>query len=266
MTATVGMERLDGFEGITVAGHRGYKSRYPENTLLAFRAALDYGADMLEFDLHLSKDGEVVVIHDDSVDRTTNGSGLVRDFTLEELKALDAGGWFGDAFRGLEIPTLRELCELIGGYPGVLLNVEIKKGPDAMRSADLAIGQLKEFGLLPRCAFTCFDAEVLAYIHDKYGFRTQGFPGQLMTNFVPGEQGTYSKMWAVGIPMELLNADIVREFEGRGIQAWCYCPDRIEQVRYALECGARLMTVNELEPAMRLRKESDLAGSIHKDA
>lgn len=91
---------------LTVAGHRGFKATYPENTLLALEKALDLGVAMLEFDLRLSKDNVVVVLHDKTVDRTTNGSGFVGDFTLDQLKQLDAGSWFDESFRGLRIPTL----------------------------------------------------------------------------------------------------------------------------------------------------------------
>ncbi|UUZ82261.1 hypothetical protein LJK88_49015 [Paenibacillus sp. P26] len=198
------IERIQHHPSYIVAGHRGYKSAYPENTLLSFQKALELGVDMLEFDLRFSKDKAVVVIHDETVDRTTNGSGKVSDFDLEELKRLDAGGWFGPVFEGLKIPTLRELCSLLEAYPKVLLNVEIKPQEEATAVADQAIAILEEYGFLSRCVFTSFDADVIAHIHDTYHLRTQGFPGEVMLNYVPGPEGTLSKMWAVGISMKLL--------------------------------------------------------------
>jgi glycerophosphoryl diester phosphodiesterase len=98
-------------------GHRGASKAFPENTLAAFRAACDAGADMCELDVQLSRDGAVVVIHDDTVDRTTNGRGTVAELTLAELKALDAG-------RGERIPTLEEVFATTAGRCG--LNVELK--------------------------------------------------------------------------------------------------------------------------------------------
>ncbi|UQZ82338.1 Glycerophosphoryl diester phosphodiesterase [Paenibacillus konkukensis] len=169
--------RLEHQKEIIVAGHRGWKSAYPENTLLSFRRALEIGVDMLEFDLRLSKDKAVVIIHDETVDRTTDGTGKVSDYTLAELKRLDAGGWFGKPFEGLKIPTLEELCELLSSYPDVLLNVEVKPSPDATDVVDAAVAALDRCGFLPRCSFTCFDAAVLAYMYDKHGLKTQGFPG-----------------------------------------------------------------------------------------
>lgn len=94
------------------------------NTLPAFALAAEQGADGIELDVHLTRDGHVVVVHDFTVDATTNGSGRVTEMTLDELKALDAGSWFGDAFRGVTIPTLDEVFEAVGD--SLLVNVEIK--------------------------------------------------------------------------------------------------------------------------------------------
>ncbi|MDF2960840.1 MAG: glycerophosphodiester phosphodiesterase [Paenibacillus sp.] len=249
------IERLQNNPSLIVAGHRGFKSAYPENTLLAFQAALELGVDMLEFDLRFSKDKVVVVIHDETLERTTNGSGHVRDYSLSELKQLDAGGWFGKVFEGLKIPTFEELCQLLAAYPNVLLNVEIKPAGDAKEVADTAIAILEDYGYLSRCVFTCFDAEILAYIHDTYHLKTQGFPGELMSNYVPGANGTLSKMWAVGISMKLLTPKLVNEFREMNLLTWSYCPDDEKQVYYSLGCGVTLMTVNNPLPALQIRRQ-----------
>ncbi|GGD81885.1 glycerophosphodiester phosphodiesterase family protein [Paenibacillus nasutitermitis] len=237
---------------VLVAGHRGYASAYPENTLLSFQQAMENGVDMLEFDLRLSADQVVMVIHDETVDRTTNGTGKIADYTAAELQRLDAGSWFGTPFKGLQIPTLSELCELIKPYPNILLNVEIKPAPDAKEVTDKAIDMLTSYGYLERCVFTSFDAAIVAYIFDQKGLRTQGFPAELMQNFVQGEHGTYSKMWAVGISMKLLKPELVKEFQDRGIHAWSYCPDVEQQVHDSLDCGVTLMTCNNPLPAIGL--------------
>ncbi len=92
--------------------HRGAADRHPENTLIAFEKALALGADALECDVHLSADGQVVVIHDPTVDRTTDGTGEVATMALEELRQLDAGSWKHSRFAGQRIPTLQEVAEL----------------------------------------------------------------------------------------------------------------------------------------------------------
>lgn len=114
-------------EGYTsIYAHRGSKGTHPENTLVAFQDALQLGVDGLEFDVHLTKDHELVIIHDETVDRTTNGSGYIKDMTLKEIKKLDAGSKFSKEFKGEPIPTLQEVLELAKNYPNVCLNIEIK--------------------------------------------------------------------------------------------------------------------------------------------
>ncbi len=107
-----------------IFAHRGAKSVAPENTLSAFEAALDMGVDGIELDVHCAKDGELVVIHDFHVDATTNGRGLVSDFTAAELAALDAGSFFAPAFAGVGVPTLVQVLDLIGNR--CTINIEIK--------------------------------------------------------------------------------------------------------------------------------------------
>ena len=109
-----------------VIAHRGFSARFPENTLPAFDAAVAEGADMIELDVTTSRDGHPVVIHDDTLERTTTGTGRVGDYTLAELKRLDAGGWMGMTFAGTAIPVLPEVFDAFGGR--VLINVEIKSG------------------------------------------------------------------------------------------------------------------------------------------
>lgn len=110
-----------------VIGHRGASGVAPENTLAAFQKALEQGARMIELDVHLTKDGVPVVIHDERVDRTTNGVGPVADWTLAELKHLDAGMWFERRFRGQRIPTLREVLRFARGRMKLFLELKTNK-------------------------------------------------------------------------------------------------------------------------------------------
>ena len=107
-----------------ILGHRGASGYAPENTLEAFRLAMEQGADGFELDVHLSSDGELIIMHDETVDRTTNGSGLIQSFTLKELKELDASNGMPQ-HKGAKIPTLGELYDLIQDTRHVV-NVEIK--------------------------------------------------------------------------------------------------------------------------------------------
>lgn len=104
--------------------HRGASHDAPANTLAAFLLAAELGADGIELDVHLSRDGEVVVIHDFSLEATTDGHGQVRDHSLAELRELDAGSWFGAAYSGQRIPTLQEVVDTVGHR--LLINIELK--------------------------------------------------------------------------------------------------------------------------------------------
>ncbi|MEC0258581.1 glycerophosphodiester phosphodiesterase family protein [Paenibacillus lautus] len=104
--------------------HRGASGYAPENTMASFGKAFDMGADMLELDVQLSKDGQVVVIHDSTVERTTDGQGEVGDLTFEELRMLDAGSWYDSAFKGEVIPALAEVLEHFAGRIGLLIELK----------------------------------------------------------------------------------------------------------------------------------------------
>lgn len=239
---------------IIVSGHRGYKYAFPENTLISFQLAMELGVHMLELDLRMSKDKQVVIIHDETVDRTTNGSGNVRELTLEELQLLDAGSWMSPSFAGIKIPTLEQFCQLMLDYPHVLLNVEIKPSEDALETADAAVAQLKLFGLYERCVFTSFDAAIISHLYDCYGAKTQGFRGDKMKNYIEGAHGTYSKMWAIAFEISDLTRQEVMTFKQMGLQVWSYCPDTEQDVLYSIGAGASVMTCNDPSPALHLKQ------------
>lgn len=107
-----------------IVAHRGFSSSYPENTPVAFEKAIELGVECVEFDVYLTRDGHLVVIHDPTVDRTTDGTGQVGELTLAEIKGLDAGAWFASEFAGQKILTLAETLELIGDR--ARMNVQLK--------------------------------------------------------------------------------------------------------------------------------------------
>jgi len=107
-----------------VFAHRGASGAAPENTLAAFQAALDAGADGIELDVSRCASGEIVVMHDNTVDRTTDGAGAISDLSLEAMRALDAGSWFGPQFAGERVPLLAEVLDAFGA--SLRINIEIK--------------------------------------------------------------------------------------------------------------------------------------------
>jgi glycerophosphoryl diester phosphodiesterase len=139
--------------------HRGASGNYPENTLIAFQKALEIGVDEIELDLYLTKDDRLIIMHDSTVDRTTDGTGAISELTLAEIKALDAGGVFGEQFRGERVPTWEEALELVQGKVG--LNVHLKEGgnPDGHYERKVAKA-LIDFHMVEDSILTCSDASV----------------------------------------------------------------------------------------------------------
>jgi glycerophosphoryl diester phosphodiesterase len=148
-------------------GHRGYPAKFPENTLASFDGAMQAGCDMIELDVTLTRDRKVLVIHDDTLDRTTTGKGPVRSHTLEEIKALDAGSWFDARFVAERVPELSEVLKQTAGR--CMLNIEIKKSAfEAGYPADAIEHQVVELikarGAMDRVIISSFDQRILQRI------------------------------------------------------------------------------------------------------
>jgi glycerophosphoryl diester phosphodiesterase len=107
-----------------ICAHRGANKTHPENTLTAFKEAIRLGANMIEFDVQLTKDNKLIIMHDETVDRTTNGSGKVSQLTFEDIRKLDAGSWKSDKFAGEKVPTLQEVLQMMP--KNIWLNVHLK--------------------------------------------------------------------------------------------------------------------------------------------
>jgi glycerophosphoryl diester phosphodiesterase len=159
-----------------VFGHRGVGDVHLENTMTGFQMAIDAGADGLETDIHMTRDGHLILIHDNKVDRTTDGSGFVCEKTLSDIRGLTIG-------QSEKIPLLLDLFELTKKYPDLLLNLEIKAYPDiegevwTSEVIDKTIRMLEEYDLVERSVLTSFSSWVLTYIDEKYDvkYKLQGF-------------------------------------------------------------------------------------------
>ena len=148
-----------------IIAHRGDSAHVPENTLASFAAALEVGADLVEFDVQLTKDGQVVVIHDASVDRTTTGRGRVRDLTLAEIRALSAGypSRFGEAHRGERVPTLAEALGLLKDRARVMVEIKADSVTDDAEGGIEArsIAEVRKTGMEKDVAFLSFSRRAL---------------------------------------------------------------------------------------------------------
>jgi len=176
---------------IIVLGHRGCTGKLPENSLLAFRKAVESGADGVELDVWLTRDGRVIVMHDETIDRTSNMRGRQKDMTLEELKRADIG-------LGERIPTLEEVFEALPG--DALINVELKDG-DAVEEAARIVNENNP----GRVLISSFDVEAL---RGYRRFDTETRMGLLIDKedvlqMVPKLKEELN-LWSINIPMEVI--------------------------------------------------------------
>jgi glycerophosphoryl diester phosphodiesterase len=149
-----------------VVGHRGAMGYCPENTLASFERARALGADWVELDVHLTRDGRLAVIHDERLERTTDGHGLVGDHTLEALKQLDAGGWFAPEYRGLRIPSLEEVLVWARDNQ-ILVDIEIKNAPVFYDGIEAAVlNAIRREHMLEQCIVISFDHAAVARIRE----------------------------------------------------------------------------------------------------
>ena len=170
---------------VTLTAHRGWRAKYPENTMRGFREAMKLDIDSIEMDVHMTKDYHIVVCHDATLDRTTNKSGSFCQLTLEEVRAADAGIKFGEEFKGEKIPTFEEFLELMATRPDLKLLLELKDYPEelgdfAYASAELSLSLCKKYGIFGKDRLTVitFSTGICAWLRTRYtkdDFSIHGF-------------------------------------------------------------------------------------------
>lgn len=251
---------------VRLAAHRGYSSEFPENTLLGIREAAKLDIDMIEMDVHMTKDGEIILMHDHTVDRTTDGTGFIKDKTLAEIRALDAGCRKHPRFAGEKVPLFREFLELMQEYPELEMNVELKdypstrEGNDAFVSCDKTIALIEEYGVSDRLYINSWSGEILSYIAEKYNgkYRLHGYyPIELNRDSYDAEK-LYEKLFCVCLfdyqtiggkrvnmqtPLPKEHFDYVKSL---GLEPWVYfATDTLEKVKTAVDYGAVGITCND---------------------
>jgi len=147
-----------------IIAHRGCSSEAPENTLSAFKLALEQGCDAIELDVHLSGDGHIIVCHDDTLYRTSDGSGFIYQMTVQEIKQVDAGSWFNPRYAGERIPLLREVFELVP--PSIMINVEAK-GLHGDEGERRLLQLLREMNRVHSVVISSFDHEMLKRLKQR---------------------------------------------------------------------------------------------------
>ncbi|MDP9480410.1 MAG: glycerophosphodiester phosphodiesterase [Actinomycetota bacterium] len=254
--------------------HRGASARAPENTMEAFRFAAASGARGLETDVHMTLDGHVVAIHDDSVDRTTDGDGLVREMTLAELKGLDAGYRFtaggGATYpyrgRGVRVP---EIGEVFREFPGLAVNIEIKENQTGVEEALLGI--IEEEGAEERALVVSGRARPVKRFRKLSGgkVRTGASAREIVTFYYLSRlhlEGFLQPPYdALQVPVERRGTRVVtprflEAAHARGVRVDVWTIDDPGEMRRLLDLGADAIMTNRpevLEEVLRARSAPD---------
>lgn len=147
-----------------ILAHRGANKVAPQNTIPAFIKALEFNADGIETDVHLCKDGEIVICHNYTVDETSNGIGLIDELTLAQLKAMDFGSYFNKDFSGVSLPTLSELLDVVRKMK--LINIEIKPPKKDNDLVKKVVEEINKYGIVENSILSCFDPECVRMVKE----------------------------------------------------------------------------------------------------
>lgn len=250
---------------ILLDAHRGNSRYFPENTMPSFKSALELEIDMMETDVHMTKDGEIIVMHDEHVDRTTNGTGAIRDFTLAQIKALDAGSWKDEKFKGTQVPTFREFLELALTRKDLTYIIEFKDYPGIMgerayESCDKTIALIEEYNMSDNVILNSFSGEILECLEEKYKhkYRLEGFfPIERMGDKLTRDPYEYMySMCLFGSENPVADKESFDYVIGRGVEPWVYYPNEDADIyRLSIERGAVGLTANDPKKAHEILKK-----------
>lgn len=237
-----------------IVGHRGGAAGYPENTLANFKKAVELGADGVEFDVQLSKDGEVVVIHDELIDRTMTGSGLVRDHSLQELKKMSAGAYYSSDFKEEKIPTLEEVLEVVKDLE--IINIELKNYLDYPQLEEKVLELVDKFEIREQVIISSFNHYSLQKIKKLQPEIKTG--ALLMAKMINAVDYAFKRGFNA-LHLHFLTADqeIIDKAHFMGLQLNVYTVNFPESVEELLEKGVDIIMTDELEMALKLRDSSN---------
>ncbi len=241
---------------VKIFAHRGASAYAPENTLEAFQLAMNQGADGIELDVQLTKDGELVVIHDETIDRVSDGKGAVRDYTLEELKKISVSNHF-EQYPDVKIPTLREVLELV--KPGTMeINIELKTGifwyPEIERKV---LELVKEEGMEDRIIYSSFNHYSVQKIKElSPEAETAYLIGDVMLDVAAYTKNTGIK----GLHPALFHvkmADFLKEYKESGIALRVWTVNEKDQIRWLIDEGVDAVITNYPDRGLEARDEAE---------
>ena len=222
--------------------HRGASGNAPENTLAAFKKALEIGVDAVELDLHGTADGKIVVIHDATLDRTTNLQGHINETPLETIQSADAGEWFDTEFAGEPVPTLAEALACIGKETIAVLEIKDPLIPEAV------VAKIHETETLDTTVIISFHTGVLQTIRALEPRIATGWllggPNKHVSPVALCQQLGELGSSLLNVNHELITAEFAYEIRRRGIALWCWTVDDIARMREMKARGVQGITSN----------------------
>ncbi|MBE5917071.1 MAG: glycerophosphodiester phosphodiesterase [Pseudobutyrivibrio ruminis] len=237
--------------------HRGFSGKYPENTMLAFEKAIEVGCEGIEFDVHFSKDGKLVIVHDETIDRTSNQTGFVKDLTYEELCEADFSYKFQKEYGFQRIPTLEEYLELIKDKD-IITNIELKTGIFEYPGIEKAVYDLiKKYDLRDQMIISSFNHYSIMRMKEI----DPGIKCGLLTESWLLKAGEYVKNCGVECfhPIgTMLNPATVKEVRDNGIEINTWTVNRPEEVDYMINLGVDGIIGNNPDITRRRLKAAGL--------
>ncbi|PSO65870.1 MAG: glycerophosphodiester phosphodiesterase [Cyanobacteria bacterium QS_7_48_42] len=234
---------------VELIAHRGGSAIAPENTLAAFSAAIGQKAQAVEFDLQLSADRIPVIIHDATVNRTTDGKGQVKNQTLQELKALDAGAWFGTQFAREQIPTWEEALAILRETP-LQIYPEVKQAEYwSTADIDYLVQTLLTQGWQNRCVVASFNAQFLQQVRDRSFEITLGYNVANVSEYTEKMRQAFksdNSLMLSAYQLLLNHPQLVENARSQGIDVVAWTVDKQENLRQLVELGVVRIVTNSL--------------------
>lgn len=229
-----------------ITAHRGASSAAPENTMYAFLAAAESGADYIELDVQLTSDGQLVVFHDEKLDRVTDGKGKLKDHTYEELQQLSAGVKFGGEFADAKIPLLSEVFEELDG--DILYNVEIKDYSNTDETVKKTVETIEEYGLVNSCYVTSFSYSVLK----KVKALSPNIKTGLIANASASSFNKLKYIDALSLNHLFVNSSVVNNAHQNGKRIFVWTVDNTNDIRRMSSLGVDNIITNRPKKATEL--------------
>jgi glycerophosphoryl diester phosphodiesterase len=243
----------------TIVAHRGFSSIAPENTLIAMVKGFKAGADGCELDVYQTKDGHLVVMHDNDVERTTNGKGKIADMTLAEIKKLDAGSWKGPEYKGEPVPTLEEVLKYAKSVKGHLV-IEIK----AEKIAANVLAAIKAQHMQNRVTVISFNEQTVKDVHALDPKISVGF--LYGSDKTPGDTPMEKAKWLaektrntganmIDIVWKQVTPELIQVFHCQGMKVWAWTVDDPNEMAKLMNMNIDSITTNKPDAGLTVREQ-----------